>query len=63
MIELLNFIFQSFWHFLGFMILFAVPFRFVISLIRIISDWHNTRKHGWRPYPTLTDKVDKDDEL
>lgn len=46
--NLLEFAFQSFWHFLGVFVLITIPFRFVISLLRTIGDWHVARKHGWK---------------
>lgn len=62
MIDLLNFAFQSFWHFIGVFILITIPFRFVISLLRTIGDWHISRKHGWRPKAVTSQKETNDED-
>lgn len=49
MLDILNFAFQSFWHFIGCLLIVTMCLRFPIAFIRSISDWHNTRKHGWKP--------------
>ncbi len=62
--QILDFVFQSFWHWLGSFILLTIPFRFVIALIREISDFFNTRKHGWKPVqPKSTPKEIVIDEV
>lgn len=59
--DLLNLAFQSFWHFIGVFLLITIPFRFVISLLRTLGDWHIARKHGWRPKGAKSLK-EKEDE-
>lgn len=57
MMDLLQFAFQSGWHFFGCLIILVSVLRFPIALVRAISDWQNTNKYGWKPKnSTLTDE-------
>ncbi len=59
MIDILNFIFTDFWHFLGAFILVTVPFNFVTKMTKILIDGRNTRLHGWNPtQPTTKEEAD-----
>jgi len=47
--EYLQFIFQSFWHFIGFAILLGMALNFLLTLYnRFFRHW-NIRKHGYPP--------------
>ena len=56
MLETLNFIFQSFWHFIGSLMILAVIVNAPTALVKAIFTGINTRKHGW---PTITQKDTK----
>ena len=62
--SLIEFIFQSFWHWLGALMLMIVPFNFIVSMIREFSKWSIARKHGWQPthLPKITNKSTKESE-
>jgi hypothetical protein len=52
MLEILNFAFQSFWHFLGCVIILGVIVNAPTALVRAIFEGINTRKHGWNTEST-----------
>ena len=58
---IIEFIFQSFWRWLGAIMIMIIPFNFVVRVIHEISEWSNTRKHGWKPRPELP-KLKKEPE-
>jgi D-alanyl-lipoteichoic acid acyltransferase DltB (MBOAT superfamily) len=47
--ELLNLMFASFWHFVGFTIVLTGVANFFLLLINRIMRHRNIRKHGWPP--------------
>jgi hypothetical protein len=58
--DFLQFAFQSFWHFVGVLILVAIPFNTLVAVIRAFSDWMNINKHGWNPYSKTEKNKDED---
>lgn len=49
MIEILEFTFQSFWHFIGVLILMVIPIDALLKVFnRFFRHW-NIRKHGYPP--------------
>lgn len=45
--HLIDIAFQSFWSFVGVIILISIPLEFLVSIIKQIAKWHIARKHGW----------------
>jgi len=43
--EIVRFIFQDFWHFIGAMAILGIPFNFAINFMKHM----NISKHGWPP--------------
>jgi hypothetical protein len=49
MVDILHFIFSSFWVFIGFWILVSIPFTFVFKIIHVIIRRSNIKNKGWPP--------------
>lgn len=49
MIEILNFIFSDFWIWLGFVIIFEMPFTLIAKIVKYLIRGASIRKHGWPP--------------
>ncbi len=58
MLEILDFIFQSFWTFLGSFIILWLPFQFLQNVLRIITHARNVKIHGW----PIKNETEEDDE-
>jgi len=47
--ELVRFIFSNFWIWLGFAILFEIPFNMIVKIVKHLVRGASIRKHGWPP--------------
>ncbi len=57
MLKIIEFIFETIWHFLGFVILFELFLEFILKIYRQL----NIRKHGYPPSHCDVDGNFKDD--
>lgn len=60
MMDLLNFVFQGFWYFLGFLILFSAALNFIYKTITSFLKYLNIRRYGWPPAKHTTIKKEED---
>jgi hypothetical protein len=56
--DLLDFTFQSFWHFIGVFIIITLPFNFISTMTKTLINGANVKRHGWNP----NDKKEKQEE-
>lgn len=47
--DIIRFVFSSFWVFIGSLLLIELPLKFFLNAIRMIVRQRNISKHGWPP--------------
>ena len=47
--DILSFVFSSFWVFIGSLLLIELPLKFLLNAIKLFVRQRNISKHGWPP--------------
>lgn len=59
--EIIQFMFQNFWTFLGCMVLIWLPFAFLQNILTIWTHSRNVKIHGWPPVKDSKKETEKED--